>query len=352
MKKSTKIFICGNFGYKNNQIGGQTIKTRILKDTIVKKIGEENVVYVDTSYIESRPITTFIKMKKYFKESSNIIMLPSRRGLQVFLPFFINWKSKLKKDLRYVVTGGWLPDFLIKNKLYLYLCKKLDGIYVQTEMIKKRLLDMGLKNVYVFPNFRQTDYVVRKIHKIKKPFKLVYFSRVNRTKGIELAILAVKKINKNKENILAKLDIYGPIAKKYKNNFKKILDECGNYVSYKGILEPIGNNIYENLSNYDLMLFPTYYEGEGFPGAILDSFIAGVPVLASDWKYNSEIIKENITGKLFIPQDVEDLTQKLEFMINDLKIIYEMKNNCLKEAKKYNADLVIDSLIRDIILSK
>lgn len=343
--KNKKIFICGNFGYYNNQIGGQVIRTRTIKDTIIKKIDSKNVLYVDTSYIKTNPLSIFRRMKRYFIKSSHIIILPGIKGIRILLPLFIIWKKQFNKDVRYIVIGGWLPDFLKKSIFYLYLCKKLDGIYVQTEQMKKRLVAMGLKNVYVFPNFRQTDYIVRKIHEIEKPFKLVYFSEVNKTKGIELAILAVKKINKNKENILAKLDIYGPIAKNYNDNFKKILGKCENYISYRGIIEHIENDIYDNLSNYDLLLFPTYHEGEGFPGVILESFIAGVPVLASDWKYNSEVIKENETGKLFISQDIKDLVKKLDFIINNPDLIYEMKKKCLIEANKYRADLVINILL-------
>lgn len=111
--------------------------------------------------------------------------------------------------------------------------------------------------------------------------------------------------------------------KDYQYNFKKIFAKSKKYISYKGILEPINNNIYENLSNYDLMIFPTFCKEEGFAGAILDSFISGVPVFASDWKYNSEIIKENITGKLFVSKDIRYLTNKLKFLINNLDLIYK-----------------------------
>ena len=45
-----KIFICGNFGYKNNQIDSQTVKTRQLKGVLIKKLSESNVVCVDTYY--------------------------------------------------------------------------------------------------------------------------------------------------------------------------------------------------------------------------------------------------------------------------------------------------------------
>jgi len=335
--KNKKIFICGNFGYKNNQIDGQTIKT--------------SIVYIDTSYIKLRPISVFIKIYRNFRKSSNIIMLPGSRGLRVFLPLFIRWKIKYKKDIRYVVIGGWLPNFLREKKKYLDLCNNLDGIYVETKFMRGKLQKLGLINVFILPNFKQFTFK-KSINKVISPIKLVYFSRICEEKGIELAIKAVNNINKNKKDIKVKFDIYGPIMKDYRYNFRKILAKGGEFISYKGILEPINNNIYENLSNYDLMIFPTFYKGEGFAGAILDSFISGVPVLASDWKYNSEIIKENITGKLFVSKDIQDLTNKLEFLINNPDLIYKMKKYCLEEAKKYNADFVLDNLIRDIELRK
>ena len=39
-------------------------------------------------------------------------------------------------------------------------------------------------------------------------------------------------------------------------------------------------------------------------------------------------------------------------MINNSDLIYKMKRNCLEEAKKYNADFVIDSFIKDMMLNK
>ena len=101
-----------------------------------------------------------------------------------------------------------------------------------------------------------------------------------------------------------------------------------------------------------MMIFPTYYQGEGFPGAILDSYISGIPVIASNWKYNSEIVKEEQTGKLFLCQDVDDLVAKLKTLLNNPELLYKMKKNCLSEAKKYDADFVIDNLMRDMGLLK
>jgi glycosyltransferase involved in cell wall biosynthesis len=346
--KNLKIFICGNFGYKNNQIDGQTIKTRQLKDVMIKKIGRDSIVYVDTSYAKRKPIFTFNEIKKNIKNSNHLIILPGSNGLRVLLPLFIRWKKKLKIDIRYVVIGGWLPDFLKKKKKYLSLCKKIDKIYVETKFMKQKLIEIGLQNVDILTNFRQFNFTRKSINKVKGSLKLVYFSRVLKEKGIELAMESVNRINKKYDKKVVEFDIYGPINSKYKKEFEKQIVKSEEYICYKGFLEP--DNIYKKLSKYDLMIFPTFCKTECFPGAIIDSYISGVPVLASNWQYSDEIIKENITGKLFASQDIGDLTKKLEFMINNPDLIYKMKQNCLEEAKKYNADFVLDSLIKDIIL--
>lgn len=341
-----KLVIFGNFGYKKNQIDGQTIKTRQLKEVLSERLGNENIIYTDTSYARSKPMMILREMMTHVRHCSHLLVLPGKNGLKFFLPFYVRWKKMLGIDVRYVVIGGWLDHFLNGKKYYLNLCKQLNGIYVETNLMKEKLTSIGLDNVYVLPNFRRIDFKIKRVNKVEKPVKLVYFSRVMKEKGIEFAIEAVKEINK--DGNIVKFDIYGPIDQKYKKLFYEQLSCSKNNIVYKGIIEPINNQIYLQLSQYDLMIFPTYYHGEGFPGAVIDSFISGVPVLASDWNYNSEIIEDNKTGKLFIHQDIEDLITQLKFLLEKPDLIYEMKINCLEKARNYDADLVIEKLIKDL----
>jgi len=96
------------------------------------------------------------------------------------------------------------------------------------------------------------------------------------------------------------------------------------------------------------MAFPTYYEGEGFPTVIVESFISGLPVIASDWKYNSEIIIDNYNGRLFKTKSVEDLTKILEQIYFHKQELKEMRLNCLKEAKKFHPDLILNPILNGL----
>ena len=55
---------------------------------------------------------------------------------------------------------------------------------------------------------------------------------------------------------------------------------------------------YAILNSYDMMIFPTYYAGEGVAGVIVDAFIAGLPVIASDLGSCREVISDKETGYL------------------------------------------------------
>lgn len=118
--------------------------------------------------------------------------------------------------------------------------------------------------------------------------KLCTFSRVLKEKGIEDAIEAVTYINEQNKREIFSLDIYGQIDDAYKGDFMMMQRNFPEYINYGGIIR--FDRSTEVLRNYYALIFPTYYEGEGFAGTLIDAMAAGVPVIASDWKYNTEIV--------------------------------------------------------------
>ena len=53
------------------------------------------------------------------------------------------------------------------------------------------------------------------------------------------------------------------------------------------------NETASHLKKYFALLFPTYFHGEGFAGCLIDAFFAGIPVIATDWLYNKDIINNS-----------------------------------------------------------
>lgn len=119
-------------------------------------------------------------------------------------------------------------------------------------------------------------------------------------KGIEDVVNAVKTVNEHFGRTVYTLDIYGQVDSAQTKWFNELQSIFPSYIKY-GELVPVDKSV-EVLKNYFALLFPTYYEGEGFAGTLLDAMAAGVPVIASDWRYNPEIMNEK-TGYVYSSHD-------------------------------------------------
>jgi glycosyltransferase involved in cell wall biosynthesis len=210
--------------------------------------------------------------------------------------------------------------------------------------MKNALEAQEFKNIFVMPNCKNIDILKTEdlIYASETPLKVCTFSRVIKEKGIEDAIAAVHSANEKIGKTAYHLDIYGEVGELQYEWFRSIENNFGTRIVYKGFVEP--NTSVAVLKNYFALLFPTYYEGEGFAGTIIDAFASGVPVVASDWKYNCEIIREGHDGTVFPARDVCALTDKLVEIYENIDAWNAMKPNCLDRATEYLSENVIQVL--------
>lgn len=336
------LSIVGHFAVGQEFNDGQTVKTRNLYNKLVEIYGQDEVDIVDTYNYKKNPLKLLKNCVNAIKNSNNVIILPAKNGVKVFVPLFVRLNKKYNKKLIYAVVGGWLPDVLENNKKLLGSACKLNQVLVETEGMKKRLNDLGMNNVDILLNFKNISVLQEKDLPTlnSEVFKVCTFSRVIKEKGIENAINAVNIVNKKLGKTAFKLDIFGPVGNEYKEDFDKVLNSCNKeWVEYKGVIpssESVGI-----LKEYNLLLFPTYYFGEGLAGTVIDAYSAGVPVIASDWKYNSEVVKNGITGQIFETKNDKEFAEILEkYYLGEIDI-QTIRKNCLEEAKKYTPDIAI-----------
>lgn len=340
-----KLMIIGGFLDHKNIIGGDTVKNTILANKL-KEMGYTFKIFNTTFNWRKNKIKTSMKLfwQIYTYRPSHIILSASSGGAISFLRGANFLKKVFRFKLLYLVIGGHIGEIVNNNFKIKKLLSYCDKIYVETLGLKKELNHAGINNVIHLPNFKNISFTPSLTKKVSLPLKIVFFSRVYREKGIELAVNAVKIINNKTEKNALILDIYGPIKKGYELDFKKLLRSSNN-VKYQGVISAFKEETHNILSEYDLMIFPTFHFGEGLPGALIDSFISGLPVLASDWKYNSEIVKDKITGRLFETNNLQDLIEKLRWFIKNKEKIFEMKKNCVKEKEKYNVNSIIPKFL-------
>ncbi len=216
-------------------------------------------------------------------------------------------------------------------------------MYCETESIVRKLSDWyGYKHAYWFPNFRIYDFEPKIMLRSEDPLKLVFMSRITKSKGYEIVFRMAKYINGLLPVNSIIIDFYGPINKYDKVDFLKGLSKF-DFLKYKGILETKEINI--TLAAYDAMLFPTNYPGEGLPGTILDSYISGIPVVASDWRYNAELILHGQTGFIFDLNQEEEFYNYILKLYFDRDLLYKLKLNAYKKSKDFDYNTIWNILV-------
>ena len=112
-----------------------------------------------------------------------------------------------------------------------------------------------------------------------------------------------------------------------------LMTNVPNYIKYKGTVD--FDKTVQTLKNYDLQLFPTKFKTEGIPGSVVESFFAGVPVVASRWNSFDDVIDDGVTGIGFEFGNYADFKDKLQILISEYESINQMKINCIGVAKEY-----------------
>lgn len=93
------------------------------------------------------------------------------------------------------------------------------------------------------------------------------------------------------------------------------------------------------LEKYDAMLFPTHYPTEGIPGSVIDAYISGIPVVASEWTYARELIEDGKTGKIIPFEDNQEaFNLACESLLKEDGILSQMKDKARMKASEYHAD--------------
>ena len=335
-----KISVIGHFGFGKNLLNGQTIKTKIITDELERIYGKENIVRYDThggaAFVLRMP---FVILRMLFF-SKNIVMMPGDKGLFMMMPLLWLLNPLFGRKILYVVIGGWLPGFLEKWRHLVAILSRIEGIFVETPTLKSQLESLGLSNIYLMPNCKRTGISSSlSARHTESHIPLCIFSRVMKEKGIEDAIEAVKKANGTIGKDVFTLDIYGQVWKGQEEWFASLMDGQPKYIKYKGCVSY--NESVKVLETYFALLFPTYYKGECFAGTIIDAFAAGLPVIASDWHDNRDIIDDGKTGRLFPARDIDSLVGILLEIYQAPASFESMRGNCIEEAKRYQPDKIV-----------
>jgi len=347
--KKYKISVIGDIGIGMPVYNGQTAKTRDYIYYLSKRYGEDKVCCVDTRNWKRQFIQKAVKLLRAMFLSEVLVLVLGKNGRKTILPVAVRLKDVFKNKVLFSIVGGSLMYDFFKEPVTVKYLSRVDGCFVETKMFKKFLEEHGVPNVYYSPVFSKRPSLTDGSgfnRSMQQPYRFCTYSRVSKEKGISTAIDAICKINKEMGKTVCKLDIYGIPQPDYKEEFEKKLNYASEYVEVHPYL--VDNNAISTLAEHYMMLFPTYYSGEGFPIAIIECLKAGLPVIASNWHFNSEVIINGQTGLIYDLETNDGLIDPILWTIKNPQAVYQMKKNCLEHALLFDADTALASLYAKI----
>ena len=142
----------------------------------------------------------------------------------------------------------------------------------------------------------------------KKEYDLVFFARINPSKGILDLLRAISLLNKNGKHIKAL--IIGNGNKEYLYELKSYCDKekISQNVTWAGFL-PTQNDVHKEASKAKISVLPTHYDM--IPGTIIESMFLKIPVVAYRTGSIPEINSNDIFVKLIEENDIKSLLMQL-----------------------------------------
>lgn len=204
--------------------------------------------------------------------------------------------------LRKAAGTDYLALGALNGRVAEFVVERADLFLAQTKQLVKACLARGVVRTKWCPTSRPPGPVLENVSECRR---FVYVGHVRPSKGIHELISAAEKLPAG-----AILDIYGPFFDGLaETSFKR-----GGRASYRGVLAP--GEVVPTLSKYDAFVLPSKAVSEGYPGAILEAFSVGLPVIATNVGGIPEIVDERC-GILIEPGDEEALASAMCRLVAD-----------------------------------
>jgi glycosyltransferase involved in cell wall biosynthesis len=157
--------------------------------------------------------------------------------------------------------------------------------------------------------------------------RFVFVGRVCDEKGVNLILQVARGLRARDMTV----DIFGAVVPPYTAAY--IESQGMGCVHYRGTVE--FHRVPQILADYHALILPTVYEGEGYPGAILEAYGAGLPVIASAWRAIPEIVDEQC-GLLIEPGSAPSLFQAM-CQLNGQPALYDkLRAGVLRKRERFD----------------
>lgn len=252
--------------------------------------------------------------------------------LQYLSPFFNkHFHKQMLNALKIMFTGPVSKNSVIEivpTKKVLDTAKDYGvGMYSPV-----RIIPTGIElSRFYSSNYSNKEIIELKDNlNIKDKFILLYVGRVSEEKNIKDIILAYNNVKENKENTRLVIVGGGPYLDELKSLTAKL--NLNDYVIYTGLIPWIDVPKYYQLGN--VFVNASKSETQGLTN--IESLASSLPLLIQQDNSVIDLIFDNYNGIYF--NGLEDLSIKMQKIINDPDKLEYIKKNTFESVKSYTKE--------------
>lgn len=284
--------------------GGVTTKNLLLRE---RAFSECNVTYLDLQEDKRKPWRIPKSVYQIFRAAKSDSCIWIGLGLQKRVHILLAAIERLggSRALRrtsVVAMASTLSQYCGNHPEMVRRLRSCRAVYMELESMIEEMKPYLSDNLQLLPNCRDGRLACVP-HELHDPIRLLFFSRIHPQKGVFILLDMAEILEQM--GVSYQLDFYGPVDECCREEFLQRVNKSPN-VSYCGLFDVRQKNLYKLEREYDVFLLPTTWIGESCCGAIVESKMAGIPAIVSDWHYNRELVREGegivleeLTGEVY-----------------------------------------------------
>ncbi len=225
-------------------------------------------------------------------------------------------------------------ELLLHNKI-LNVSKYIDFFIAPSSFVKKELLKYNIQEnkIKVLPHFLKSKNQNNNFQMPSKEEYILYFGRLAPEKGINILIKAYLKSGIDLPLYIAGV---GPLEGDLKTQYQIPR------IKYLGNLHQ--EKLNQVIADSMFTVIPSCVP-ETFGMAALESYQYKKPVIAAKIGALPEVVKDQETGLLFIPKNIEDLAKKIKLLAQNKNLRSQLGENGYNYLKNFSPQNYLKNLI-------
>ena len=341
-----EVELCANF---ENGEGAEIQNQKYVDECAVNGIKTHSIPFARHSLIGSLKCLPLLK-ELLKREQYDIVHAHTETGgLLLKLTQGVKGKSKFFYTPHGMSfwKGSGLKSQLVYKPLERWICSVMDmNLGMNVEEVENLMRWNKLTTCYVHGiglNVARMQSPTRSKDDVRKEFGLSESDKL---------VASIGELDDNKNHIT----VIRALAKLSRKDFKYVgcgvgpnrdmlLAESVNLgLKEYTILAGYRSDISDILNAADIFVFPSYHEG--MPVSALEAMACGLPVICSEIRGNVDIIHEGDNGYLFEPSDVDTLSQKLAYLMDNTSMRNTMGQKNREIVKAFSLEAVVKELKR------